>query len=147
MDLCRNSLYYPKIVMLNLFQHLIEIPKQVRDDSRLVAILNFEMKNILLNLTFFLLISSNAFASATVILEAENAKAELQALNKQTSTGFIGHGGKYLGEVKYVAEPGTYTLTGKTPGCPTIVETASFENEKSYRLVLTENCRIERSPI
>ncbi len=41
-DLFRNSLYSPKVVMLNLFQHLKEILKQVRDDSGVVAIISFE---------------------------------------------------------------------------------------------------------
>lgn len=102
------------------------------------------MKKILLFLSLSLLATGSAFASATVVLEAENHGAELQAMNNQTSAGFIGHGGEYLWKVKYVAEPGAYTITGKTPGCPTIVESASFENEKSYRMVLTEDCRIER---
>lgn len=105
------------------------------------------MKKILLRLTLSLFVTSGAFASATLVLEAENDGAELQAMNDQTSAGFIGHGGEYLWNVKYVAEPGTYTITGKTPGCPTIVESASFENEKSYRMLLTEDCRIERSAI
>lgn len=103
------------------------------------------MKKTLLTLSLFLLSTASAFASATVVLEAENDRAELQAMNDQTSAGFIGHGGKYLWNVKYAAEPGTYTITGKTPGCPTIVESASFENEQSYHMFLTKDCRIERS--
>ena len=105
------------------------------------------MKKTLLTFSLFLLTTASAFASATVVLEAENDGAELQAMNDQTSAGFIGHGGEYLWKVKYVAEPGTYTITGKTPGCPTVVESASFENEKSYLMVLTEDCRIERSSL
>lgn len=103
------------------------------------------MKKILLILSFSLVATTSAFASATVILEAENAKAALQAINNQTSAGFIGYGGKYTWKTQYVAEPGTYTLTGKSPGCPKVVESASFENGQTYHMILREDCRIERS--
>lgn len=42
LDLFRNSLCQPTTVMLNLFQHLKEITKQVRDDTGEVAMLSFE---------------------------------------------------------------------------------------------------------
>jgi hypothetical protein len=102
------------------------------------------MTKFLFSLLCALLMTEKAFASATVVLEAENARAELQAMNPLTSTGFIGHGGEYLWKVKYVAEPGTYTLTGTTPGCPPVVETVSFEEGGSYSMMLTEDCRIVR---
>jgi hypothetical protein len=101
------------------------------------------MMKSLLTLLVSVALIEQALASATVVLEAENDRAELQAMNPLTSTGFIGHGGKYLWKVKYVAEPGTYTLRGTTPGCPPVVESASFEEGQSYHMTLTEDCRIE----
>lgn len=103
------------------------------------------MMKSLISFVFSMFLIEGAFASATVVLEAENDRAELQAMNPHTSAGFIGHGGKYPWKVKYVAEPGAYTLTGKSPGCPLVVEPASFEEGQSYHMMLTEDCRIERN--
>ena len=42
MDLFRNGFQSSKTVMLNLFQHLKEIPKQARDDTECVVTPSFE---------------------------------------------------------------------------------------------------------
>jgi hypothetical protein len=101
------------------------------------------MKTVTLISILSLWATNEGFASATLVLEAQNVRGELQAVHNQTKAGFIGHGGEYSWKVKYFPDPGAHTLTGKSPGCPPVVQTASFKEGQSYKFVMTDDCRIE----
>lgn len=105
------------------------------------------MKTLLLAFTVSFLLTGAAFASAFVGLRVQKEGGELQLINNATKAGFIERGGKNYWKVAYVAEPGTYTLTGTNPGCPVLTQSVSFEEGKSYELVLTKDCRIENSTL
>lgn len=101
------------------------------------------MKTISLISLLSFLTTSAAFAAATVEMRVKKDGGELQVINNRTKAGFIERGGKNYGTVKYMAEPGTYTVTGKNPGCPPVVQSASFEEETPYTIVFTEDCKIQ----
>lgn len=101
------------------------------------------MKTLLLTSTLFLLTIGGALASASVALVVQKEGGELQLINDRTKAGFIERGGKNYGSVKYMADPGSYTMTGTQPGCSVVTQPAAFEEAKSYTITLTEDCRIE----
>lgn len=102
------------------------------------------MKTILLTFTLSLIAVGGAIAAATVVLDVEKENGELKVLHDRTQAGFIERGVKNYGRVRYTAEPGTYTVTGTNPGCPVVVQSAAFEEGKSYNLVLTKDCKIKK---
>jgi len=85
------------------------------------------------------------FASATARLIVKKNGGELKIVNNQTKTGIIERGGKNYWNVTYAADPGKYTITGKNPGCPDVVLSASFEEGKAYTVTFTEDCKIKQS--
>lgn len=102
------------------------------------------MKKILLTISLSLMSFGNAFASAPVEMRVEKNGGQLKIINNRNQTGFIEYGGgKNAWSVKYMADPGTHTITGEGPGCSTVTQTAFFEEGKTYRLVLTDDCRIQ----
>lgn len=101
------------------------------------------MRTALLMSTLYLIIMNEGFSSATVGLRVHQKNGELQVINNQTKAGFIQYGGKDYWKVKYSAAPGIYTVTGKNPGCPPVVQSATFEEGQSYSMELTEDCRVK----
>lgn len=101
------------------------------------------MKTALLMSTLSFLVMNEGFASATVELKVHQENGELKVVNDKTKAGFIEYGGKNYWIVKYSADPGVYTVTGKNPKCPPVVQSSTFEEGKSYHLILTKDCRIE----
>lgn len=103
------------------------------------------MKILLLTFPLSFLLMGEALASASVGLQVQEENGELEVINNKTKAGFMQRGGKNYWKVTYFAEPGTYTVTGKSPGCPAVIQSASFEDAQPYVLVLTKDCRIENS--
>jgi hypothetical protein len=101
------------------------------------------MKKLLLAFTTSCLLTGAAFAAAFVGLRVQKEGGELQLINNATKAGFTERGGKNYWKVTYIAEPGPYTLIGTNPRCSVVTQSASFEEGKSYELVLTKDCRIE----
>ena len=101
------------------------------------------MKKLLLIISVSILATENAFSAAFVELHVEKENGELKLVNDTTKTGFIERGGKNYGRVKYLADPGTYTITGSNPGSVPVVQPASFEDGKSYALVLTRDNQVK----
>lgn len=102
------------------------------------------MKKNLLIFLCSLLILEHGFAAAPVGLHVEQNGGELHLINSRTQTGFIERGGQNYWTATYMAEPGTYTVTGISPGCPTLTQSAFFEEGKPYRIVLTKDCRMRQ---
>jgi len=88
------------------------------------------------------LIPTQSFSVATVELHVQQEGGELQLVNNYTKAGITERGG-YPWTITYRAEPGSYTVTGTTPNCPTLTQAASFEDGKPYRMTLTSDCRIQ----
>jgi hypothetical protein len=86
---------------------------------------------------------NEGLASASVTVAVEKEAGEIKAINDRTKAGFIEYGGKNHWSVTHTLEPGRYTMTGKNPGCPIVVQSAAFEEGKAYNIVLTEDCKIK----
>lgn len=101
------------------------------------------MKKLCLSLTFMTLSPQCGYSAATVELHVQREGGELQLVNNQTKAGITERGG-YPWTITYRAEPGTYTMTGITPNCPTLTQETAFEEGKPYKVTLTSDCRIHK---
>lgn len=101
------------------------------------------MKTLLLTSVFSLFAMAEANASAFVGFQVQKEGGELEIIHKKTKAAFIERGGKNYWHSTYRAEPGAYTIIGKNPGRPAVAQSASFDEGKSYHLVLTAEGKIE----
>jgi hypothetical protein len=101
------------------------------------------MKKFSLVLSCMALLSNQSFSTANVELHVQQEGGELQLINDHTKAGITERGG-YPWTIVYRAEPGPYTMTGKTPNCPTLTQAASFEEGRPYVVTLTTDCQIQK---